>query len=209
MENYVITIARGYGSGGKTLGKLLAKELGINFYDREILRMASDASGINEALFGKADEYLSYSSLFHLAKKEYNGEVIPPDSEDFVSNENLFNYQAKVIRELAKTESFVVIGRCADYILKDFKNVIRLYFYAPQESCVKRIEALSGLSEKECIKKIKKMDKSRAEYYKFYTGKEWNDARNYDFCLNTASMEYEKLIEVVQEYLKVRKEEFN
>lgn len=103
MKKTVITIARSYGSGGRTLGKLLAEELGINCYDREILRMASDDSGINEALFGQTDEKLKKSPLFRIARKNpYKGGVIPPESADFVSDDNLFNYQAKVIRELAE-----------------------------------------------------------------------------------------------------------
>ena len=98
MKKTVITIARSYGSGGRTLGKLLAEELGINCYDREILRMASDDSGINEALFGQTDEKLKKSPLFRIARKNpYKGGVIPPESADFVSDDNLFNYQAKVI----------------------------------------------------------------------------------------------------------------
>ena len=102
MGNTVITIARSYGSGGRTLGKLLAKELGINYYDRELIRMASDESGINEALFGEVDEKLKKSPLFRIVKKTYRGEIIPPESGEFVSDDNLFNYQAKVIRQLAE-----------------------------------------------------------------------------------------------------------
>lgn len=206
MENTVITIARSYGSGGRTLGQLLAKELGINYYDRELLRMASDESGINEALFGKADERLKSMPLFKIAKREYQGEVLPPDSDEFVSNDNLFNYQAKVIRELAETESCVIIGRCADYILKDHKNVIRLFFYAPQEDCIARLLEQNGGTEKEIIKKIEKTDRYRSDYYKYYTGREWNDARNYNFCLNTSSMSYEKLVEVVRDYIAICRE---
>ena len=93
MENYVITIARGYGSGGRTIGMMLAKEFNIPYYDRELMRLASDESGINEELFAKADENLKKSLLFKIARKEYNGELIPPDREDFVSNDNLFAYQ--------------------------------------------------------------------------------------------------------------------
>lgn len=203
MSQFVITIARSYGSGGRTMGRLLAQELGVKYYDRELLRLASDESGINEALFGKADEKLKNSSLFRIARRVYSGEMIPPDSDDFVSNDNLFNYQAKVIKGLAQEESCIIIGRCADYILKDEKNVVRLYCYAPLDACIEREKALSGLSDKEIIKKIQKIDRHRAEYYKYYTGKDWNDARNYDFCLNTSSMDYEQLIQVVKAYIKV------
>lgn len=203
MSNYVITIARSYGSGGRTLGRKLAEELGVKYYDRELLRLASDESGINEGLFGKADEQLKNSALFKIAKKAYTGEVIPPDSDEFVTNDNLFNYQAKVIKSLAEEESCIIIGRCADYVLKDFPNVIRLYCYAPLEDCIEREKNLSGLSEKEIVKKIQKIDKRRAEYYKYYTGNDWNDARNYDVCINTASMSCDQLIEVVEKYISI------
>ena len=129
MEHTVITIARSYGSGGKTLGKLLADELGIHCYDRELLRMASEQSGINEALFGKVDEKVKTMPLFRISKNIYKGEVLPPDSDDYTSDDNLFNYQAKCIKELAKTESCIIIGRCADFILKDEQNVIKMIFY--------------------------------------------------------------------------------
>ena len=204
MKKTVITIARSYGSGGRTLGMLLADKLGINCYDREILRMASDESGINEALFGEADEKLKKSPLLSILRKNpYKGGVIPPESSDFVSDDNLFNYQAKVIKELAEQESCIIIGRCADYILKDNPNVLRLFFYAPLEDCVKRVMNQNGLSEKEAIKKIEKIDKYRAEYCRYYTARDWNDARNYDFCLDTTPMSYEKLIEVVENVMHV------
>lgn len=203
MGNTVITIARGYGSGGRTLGKLLAKELGMNCYDRELIRMASDESGINEALFGEVDERLKKSPLFRIVKKTYNGEIFPPNSDEFVSDDNLFNYQAKVIKQLAQEESCVIIGRCADYILKDFDNVISLYFYAPMEDCIRRVQEISSEPVKEIEKKINRIDKYRADYYKYYTGKDWNDARNYDFCLNTTSTSYEKLVEAVKSYIDI------
>ena len=201
----VITIARSYGSGGKTLGKLLADKMGINCYDREIIRMASDSSGINEELFGRVDEKLKKSPLFGIVRSNpYKGDgVIPPESSNFVSDDNLFNYQAQVIKELAEKESCIIIGRCADYVLKDNPNVIWLYLYAPLEDCVKRVMAQNSITEKDTIKKIETIDKYRSDYYKYYTGKEWNDARNYDFCLNTTSMSYEKLIQVVENIISL------
>lgn len=204
MKKTVITIARSYGSGGRTLGKLLAEKLGVNCYDREILRMASDASGINEALFGQVDERLKKSPLLSIVKRNpYKGGVLPPESSDFISDDNLFNYQAKVIKELAEQESCVIIGRCADYVLRDDPDVIRLYFYAPLKDCVKRVMDQNGLTEKEAVKRIEQTDKYRAEYYHYYTGRAWNDARNYNFCLDTTSMSYEKLIEVVENFIQI------
>ena len=129
MKKTVITIARSYGSGGKTLGNLLAKDLGINCYSREILRMASDESGINEALFGEVDEKMKKSRLlFNILKKNpYKGGVLPPESSDFVSDDNLFNYQAKVIKDLAAQEKKIIIGASCNKVLNDNDYVLRLY----------------------------------------------------------------------------------
>ena len=106
MDNFVITIARQYGSGGRTVGEMLAKKLGIGYYDKDIIRIASEDSGIHETLFGRVDEYTSARRPLFGKKGIYSGELIPPQSKDFTSDENLFNYQAKVIRELAEKESF-------------------------------------------------------------------------------------------------------
>ncbi len=202
MKKTVITIARSYGSGGRTLGKLLAKEMGIPCYDRELIRMASDQSGINEALFGAADERKRGFS-FLKGVKPYTGKALPPESGDFVSDDNLFSLQAEIIKEVADKGPCIIIGRCADYVLRDREDVLRLYFYAPREDCLKRLREVSGEPERELNRKIDKIDKYRAEYYKYYTGYEWNDSRNYDFCLNTASMSYEKLIQVVRSYMEI------
>ena len=203
MDNYVITIARSYGSGGRTMGKMLAEELGIDCYDLDLLKLASEDSGINEALFGESDEKLKGRNIFKIVKGVYTGHVSAPGSDDFLSKENLFNYQAKVIKELADTTSCIIIGRCADYILKDYDNVIKLFFYAPLEDCVKRVKETYGTSEKDILKKINKIDKERAEYYEYYTGHKWNDARNYDMCLNTSSLSYEKYKEMVKAYIDI------
>ena len=204
MDNMVITIARSYGSGGRTLGKKLAQELGIYCYDRELLRMASDESGISEALFGEIDENLKHMPLFRIARDAYKGEVFPPESDNFTSDENLFRYQAKVIKKLAETESCIIIGRCADFILKDYPNVARLFFYASEENCIRRVVNQQGVNEREAKDHIAKIDKYRANYYKFFTGHDWNNVQNYDFCIDTGSMSYEKLIRVVRAYLNER-----
>ncbi|HHU73740.1 MAG TPA: cytidylate kinase-like family protein [Clostridiales bacterium] len=203
-RKFVITIARGYGSGGRTIGKMLSESLGIPFYDRELLRLASDDSGINEQLFAKADEKLKKSLLFRIAKKVYKGELIPPDSDEFVSNDNLFNYQAKIIKELAETESCVIVGRCADFILKDCPNVIKVFVHAPLEDCIKTLVDMTGKSEKEVEKEIILIDKHRAEYYKYYTGRDWDNAKNYDLCFDSSQLGFEKCVEIVKSYMDIR-----
>ena len=203
MENRVITIARSYGSGGRKMGRLLAKELGYEYYDREILRIASDESGISEELFRQADEKQRIP-LFRIAREVYTGEVIPPDSDDFISNENLFRYQAKIIRDLAKEESCVIIGRCADYVLKDYPNVLSVFIHAPKEYCLEGAAKKHSMSPKELERFINKTDKHRAEYYKYHTGREWTDARNYDLCLDSSKLGYERCVDEIISYMKVR-----
>ena len=115
MNNVVITIARQYGSGGRTIGEMLAKKLNVHYYVKELMKLASDDSGINEALFVNADEKVKSTKLFHIAKKEYHGELIPPESDDFTSTDNLFNYQAKIIRDLAILCHYrTVCGLCVE-----------------------------------------------------------------------------------------------
>ena len=203
MENRVITIARSYGSGGRKMGRLLAKELGYEYYDREILRIASDESGISEELFRQADEKQRIP-LFRIAREVYTGEVIPPDSDNFVSNENLFRYQAKIIRELAATRNCVIVGRCANFILRGRDNVLNVFVTAPVVDCVRRVMETDGLNLEEAEKKIKKIDKRRADYFKYFTGRQWQDAALYDLCLNTGHMSEQKCVDIVRAYMDAR-----
>ena len=133
MDKFIIAITRTCGSGATSIGKILAKNLGVEIYDRNILRLASDDSGISEELFARADEDQKQSLLFRASQKVYSGGLIPPEKEDFTSNNNLFNYQAKVLRELADESNYVVIGRAADYVLRDKPGLVRVYIYASRE----------------------------------------------------------------------------
>lgn len=207
MKNIVITIARQYGSGGKTIGEMLAKDLGFECYSREILKMASDDSGINEQLFAKADEKLK-NRFFKMPKKVYDGGLISPDSDDFVSDDNLFNYQAKIIKNLAETKNCVIIGRCADFVLKDYDNVASVFVHAPAEFNLARAMERNSLTEKEMQRYIEKTDKYRGDYYRYYTGHEWDDAKNYDLCLDSSKLGFEGCMEAIKLYLKVRFKDF-
>lgn len=193
MKNFVIAITRTCGSGGTTIGKMISNDYGINMYDRELLRLASEDSGINELLFLNVDEHVKKSLLYKVSKKVYQGELIPPESSDFTSNDNLFNYQAKVLRELAEKESYVVIGRCADYILKDKPNVFKIFIHACAEECIKHEMERLCMNEKDAAKHIKKMDKYRSEYYYYHTGEKWEDPKNYDLSIDTSVLGFEKV----------------
>ena len=204
MDQIIITVARQYGSGGKTIGEMVAKELDIPCYNREILRMASEESGINEKLFARVDEKLKGSALFRISKSVYEGELLPPDSDDFTSTRNLFNYQAKIIKKLAETESCVIVGRCADYILRNYPNVMSVFVHAPHEFCLRQAMMRNSMTEREMEKFIAKTDKYRGEDYRYYTGWEWTDARHYDLCLNSSKLGFEKCKEEILSYRNIR-----
>ncbi|MEF9940804.1 MAG: cytidylate kinase-like family protein [Lachnospiraceae bacterium] len=204
MNNVIITIGRQFGSGGKTIGETLAKELNIPCYNNEILRMASDESGINEALFNQTDEKLQNGSLFGVAKHIYDGQLIAPGRDNFISSENLFYYQAKVMKDLAEKESCVIIGRCADFVLKEYPNVVRVFVHAPKDYCLARAGERVALKGKELEKYVAKTDKYRGDFYHYYTGNEWEDARNYDLCLDSSKLGFDKTGEIIKEYAKIR-----
>lgn len=200
----VITIARQYGSGGRTIGEMLAEDLKIHYYDKELLKLASEDSGINERLFVNADEKVKVTHLFKIIKNVYTGQLIPPESEDFVSDDNLFNYQAKVIKQLAEEESCVIVGRCADYVLKDYENVLSVFIHAPKDYLMEQAAKKVSMSSRDLERYIARIDKRRAEYYKYHTGREWTDARNYDLCLDSSKLGFERCVEEIKAYLKVR-----
>lgn len=204
-KNVVITIARQYGSGGKTIGEMLANDLNIHYYDKELAHIASEESGINEALFVQADEIMKTKPIFAPASNIYQGELIPPESEEFTSSDNLFNYQAKAMKTLAEGDSScVIIGRCADFVLKDYENVLSVFVHAPRDFCIEQAAKKHSMDEKELIRFIEKTDKKRADYYKYHTGREWTDARNYDLCLNSSRLGFERCVEEIKAYIKVR-----
>lgn len=204
MKKFVIAITRTCGSGGTSIGRMLANEYGINLYDRELLRLASDDSGINMEMFAKADENVKKSTLYMVYKKVYSGEIIPPESNDFTSNDNLFNYQAKVMRELAKAESYVVIGRCADYIMRDDPNVIKIFLHASEDFCVKHQMEKLCISEKEAEKTIRRLNKFRRGYYYYHTGRKWENATNYDLCLDSGRLGFEGCVEYIKKYIEMK-----
>ena len=202
MDNFVVTITRICGSGGSIIANLLAKQLNIKVYDKELLKLASDDSGINERLFAMVDEDTKKSILYKVSKRVYNGELIPPESNDFTSNDNLFNYQAKVLKELAKENSYIVIGRGADYVLRDNKNVIKIFVHANNEECILREMKRLGMERKEAEEWINKTNIYRGIYYRYHTGQKWRDAENYDLILNTSRFSYDECVEIIKMYIK-------
>lgn len=204
MENVIVTITRQYGSGGKTVAQMYAKKNGVPCYGRDILRMASDESGINESLFAQVDERLKNGSLFGTSTNIYSGELLPPNSEEFTSPQNLFNYQAKIMRDLAAKGPCVFLGRCADFVLQDLPNVVSVFVHAPKEYCLARAKERNAMSDVDLERFVAKTDKFRNDFYHYYTGRTWNDARNFDLCLDSSKLGFEKCVEAIEAYIAVR-----
>ena len=204
MKKFVIAVTRTCGSRATTICKLLAKDLQIDVYDKELLKLASVDSGINYELFAQADEHTKKSLLYRVSKKVYNGELIPKESSDFISDTNLFNFQAKVLKQLAEEESYICIGRAADYVLRDNPNVIKVFIHAPLASRIAKEMQRLDISAKEAEKHILATDKYRREYYKYHTGQEWENPYNYDICLNTGTLTNEQCVSYLRAYLEMK-----
>lgn len=203
MENYVITVARGFGSGGKEIASKIAKELGITCYENRILTLASQYTGYDEEEFKRVDEKLDGIYLSKVLSDLPRALNPMAQKRGFRSNDRLFGYQAEIIRKLADTESCVIVGKCADHILKDYKNVVSIYIEAPREFCYPRIMEKMEVSEQEAHKLIEKTDKYRADYYKYYThGNYWTNPVNYDMTLNSARIGIDNCVNIVVEYVK-------
>lgn len=201
---FAVAITRTCGSGGSLIGKALAIDYGMDLYDRKLLRLASEDSGINEKIFAEADENTRKTFLYRASKRVYNGEVIPPESGNFLSDQNLFNYQAKVLKELLKQESYVCIGRAADFILKDEPNVVSVFLDAPYEFRIKREMERQGIHKPQAEKYVDQLDTYRNSYYMYHTGRQWKNPRNYDLCLNTERLGIKKCVELIEEYIRLR-----
>ena len=205
MGNYVITIARGFGSGGKEIGLKLSERLGIPCYERQILKLASEASGINERLFGEVDEKLRTKNLL----KRLSGipflKVCEPQDKRFTHDDNLYRLQAEIIKNLADTTSCIIIGKAADFVLKDYDNVVSFYIEAERAVCVESIMNKMYVTEAEAHKLIERTDKYRADYYKYYTkGNYWTNPVNYDMTLNSGRMGRDTCVDVMEHYVKYR-----
>ncbi len=205
MENFVITIARGFGTGGRQIAAKLADELHIHSYENRILTLASQYSGYDEHLFEEENERLKGNLLMNQLASLPKRKTIHPNTSQFVSNEKLFEYQKKIIEGLADTTSCVIVGKCADDILKDRKNVVSVYIEAPRAYCLQRVMQRMQISEDEANQLITKTDRYRADYYKFYThGNYWTNPVNYDITLNSARIDEEGCVQLILHCLKLK-----
>ncbi|MDH8700997.1 cytidylate kinase [Dysgonomonadaceae bacterium PH5-43] len=199
MNNYIITIGRELGSGGKLLGEMLSKELNIPCYDKELIALASKESGLGTEFFEKADEKSSHS-IFGSLFGSRSG-FIGDSSNNYLSNETLFKIQSDVIKNLAEKSSCIFVGRCADYILRDNKNLLSIFVSANLDNRINTISQNNNISKTEAQTLIEQTDKKRANYYNYFSNKTWGMAASYDLCFNSSKITMERIIEFVKPHL--------
>lgn len=199
-KRIIITIGRQFGSGGRIIGKKLAERLGIAYYDKELIQIASQESGICGEFFEKADEKNS-GSLFKALSMGFSMSNHLYQNQAYLSNESLFQIQSDAIRKVAEEASCVLVGRCADYILRDYPNSYHFFITASWEDRLRRTMEYMHLAEKEAEEFLKKADKSRASYYNYYTEKVWGAAESYDLCINSSVHGIDKTEELIEAFI--------
>ena len=204
MNNNIITITRQYGSGGHDIGKALAEKLNIPFYDKELITLAAKESGINPELFEHVDEKATNSLLYSLSMGLYNYGNGFSSMGDLPINDQLYILQHKIIKQLAEKGPFVVVGRCADYVLRYNDNVVKVYIYADIEHRTQRAIERQKIDPARARQAVLKADKNRANYYSFYSGKKWGFADNYDLCINSTFLTTEQAVNIITEFLNIR-----
>lgn len=202
-NNLVITISRQYGSNGRHIGMALAKELGIAFYDKELIKLAATQNGISEKMFEEADEMPSNSFLYSLSMGSRNIGM-GFNYMDCLSNDKLFLMQSQVIRQLAEKSSCVIVGRCADYILRDYDNCVNVFCHASADFRIAHVMEELDVSQEAAKDMIRKVGKKRASYYNYYSDVEWGDASSYHVSLDVSDLSERDAVKILKEYLSVR-----
>ena len=195
MSKKIITINRMFGSGGRVIGKALAENLGINFYDKELIDIASKEKQIPFDTFAKVDEKKANQWRFPIDHEIQ----IDKDMHFIPMNDILFDIQRQIISDIAQKEDCVIVGRCANHILTD--KTLSVFIYAPFEKRVENVIARTGREEKSAIKLVKKMDKERRSYYEYFTDHKWMDMTQYQLCIDSSQFSQEQIIEIIKSSL--------
>lgn len=203
----IITISREFGSGGREIGKILAEQLGIPFYDKELLELASKESGICKELFVTHDESYTNSFLYSLVMGTYpvtaDGRINP----EMPLNHRIFLAQFETIKRIAENGPCVIVGRCADYVLKGNENVINFFVMGNMTEKKKRILERYDIEKNKVEDFIKKTDKRRANYYNYYSDMKWGAAKNYDLCINSSKTGIQGAVSLMKAYIDIKESE--
>lgn len=204
-RNYVVTIGRSFGSGGRVLGRMLAERLGIDYYDKELLLDAARRSNMDPRVFEKRDErFPNYISgtigyTFGLSPSHWY------NASNAVSDDSVYRAQSDYILDAASRSSCVIVGRSADYVLRNHPRLVRVFISADEDACARRIVERGDAPTHTAAKNLaRKNNKLRANYYNFYTDKEWGAAASYDLCIDSSRLTPEQVVELVAQYVKMR-----
>ena len=203
-DNLVITIGRQHGSGGRHIGQMLAEKLGVKFYDKELLSRAAKDSGLCEELFERHDEKPTNSFLYSLVMDTYSLGYSSSGYMDMPINQKIFLAQLDTIKKLATEESYVVVGRCADYALADYPNHVSVFVCGDDKDRIQTLMQRNNLDEAKAKDEMIKTDKKRSSYYNYYSNKRWGDCRSYDLCINTSAIGYEGCVEQIIDFANMK-----
>ena len=196
----IITIGRQFGSAGREIGRKVAKDLGIKLYDREMLDRAAKESGICQELFETHDEKPTNSFLYSLVMDTYSLGYTAGSYSDMPINHKVFLAQFDAIKKIADEGPCILVGRCADYALEEYDNVLRLFVHADINTRIRRIARIYDLTDAKAKELIIKTDKKRASYYNYYSSKKWVDAKCYDMCLNSSAVGVEGAVRAIRAF---------
>lgn len=206
-NNTIITIGRQYGSGGHDIGKQLAEELNVPFYDKALLERAAKDSGLCQEIFENHDEKPTNSFLYSLVMDTYSLGYTTSSFSEMPLNHKIFLAQFDAIKNIAKEGPCVIVGRCADYALAEFPDVVNVFLHADLQDRIVRIARRHDLTDAKAKDLIIKTDKRRASYYNYYTSKKWGDAAGYDLSLNTATLGIDGTIHMIREFVAYKEKE--
>lgn len=202
--NTIITIGRQYGSGGREIGKIIAHELGIKCYDKELLDRAAKDSGLCEELFENHDEKPTNSFLYSLVMDTYSFGYPSSTFSEMPINQKVFLAQFDAIKKIASEGPCVIIGRCADYALSSFDNTLSVFLRADLNDRIRRVASNDNLTDAKAKDNILKADKKRASYYNYYTNKHWGEASSYDLCINSSKVGIEGAVKLILEAIELK-----
>jgi len=201
-EKFIVNVGRQLGAGGKEVGEKLAARLGIDFYDKELINLASEESGLCAEFFERADEQTQQGprGLFSIRFPFISEGSIP--SMNSLSNDALFKVQSDVIRKLADEKSCLFMGRCADYILREHPRCVNVFISGDKDDRVRRLMGRLNLDAEKAEEYMEKGDKKRAEYYNYYSSKKWGAANSYHLCINSSRLGIEGTVDFVEAFVK-------
>ncbi len=198
-SHFIVNVGRQLGSGGRVIGSRVAEDFHIKFYDRELLDLAAKESGFNKKFFERNDEHKRFLKVLSSSFAPLFGGGDPYANQ--LSDESLFKFQSDAIRKAAEKESCVFVGRCADYILRDFPDTVNIFVTADMPDRIRRVCETLHLTEEEAEKRCVEGDAKRSEYYNYYSAKKWGSAESYDLCINTSALGMESTIDVVEDFI--------